>query len=221
MNIQKELFTMQDIKYKAFHSKLMPTVNPELIIGVRVPELRAFAKKIKNDADEFLNTLPHRYYEENNLHAFLINDINEYDKCTVMLDKFLPFVDNWATCDGIRPKCFKKNKDKLLDKIKEWISSEHVYTVRFAIEMLMTHYLDEDFDEKYLKMVSEVHSQEYYINMMIAWYFATALAKKWEYAVIYLEKNLLSRWVHNKTIQKSIESYRITPEQKEYLRKLN
>lgn len=220
MNIYEQLIKMQDLEYKTFHSKLIPTINPDSIIGIRTPILRAFAKQIKNNADDFLTDLPHRYYEENNLHAFLISEVREFDKCIELLDEFLPFVDNWATCDGIRPKCFKRNKAKLLLQIERWIKSDCVYTVRFAIEMLMTHFLDDDFEERYLSLVSSVKSDEYYINMMIAWYFATALAKRWESTVVYLEENLLSLWVHNKTIQKAIESYRITAEQKQYLRKL-
>lgn len=220
MNIREELFKMQDPEYKEFHSKLIPTVNPDLIIGVRTPVLRSFAKRIKNSADDFLRALPHVYYEENALHSFLISEIGEYDKCIELLNQFLPFVDNWAICDGLRPKCFKKNKEKLLSEIKEWLKSDCVYTVRFAIGMLMVHYLDDDFDESFLKTVSEIESEEYYINMMIAWYFTTALAKQWESAVAYLEEKRLSVWVHNKSIQKAIESYRITVGQKEYLRKL-
>ncbi|MBO5008472.1 MAG: DNA alkylation repair protein [Clostridia bacterium] len=220
INTEKDLFKMQDIEYKAFHAKLMPTVNPDTIIGVRVPLVRAYAKKIKNDANAFLKTLPHKYYEENNLHAFLISETNDYHKCIDMLNEFLPFVDNWATCDGIRPKCFKYNKKALLNEIKIWLNSRHIYTVRFAIEMLMVHFLDDDFDEKYLKMVSEIKSDEYYINMMIAWYFATALAKQWDCAVNYIENPLLPRWVHNKTIQKAIESYRVSGEQKKILKKI-
>lgn len=222
MEIKQKLFKMQDLKYKEFHEKLIPTVNRDTVIGVRTPDLRAFSKSIKNDENtgRFLRTLPHDYYEENNLHAFLIAQIKDFDKCIEELDKFLPYIDNWATCDGIRPKCFKKNTDKLLSKIQKWIKSNHTYTVRFAIEMLMTFYLDDKFDAKYLDMVASVKSEEYYINMMLAWYFATALAKQWESAVPYIERNCLSTWVHNKTIQKAVESYRITPEQKAYLKGL-
>ncbi len=220
MNISEELYKMQDTKYKAFHSQLMPTVNPENIIGVRVPALRNFAKNIKDSADGFLYDLPHTYYEENNLHAFLISEIKDFHKCIKMLNDFLPYVDNWATCDGIRPPCFKKNKKELLFEIEKWIKSEHTYTVRFAIEMLMVHFLDKDFDKNHLNVVSNVNSGEYYVKMMVAWYFATALAKQWESAVLYLEEHLLHKWVHNKTIQKAVESYRITSEQKEYLRSL-
>lgn len=220
MNIKEELFKMQDMEYKKFQARLIPNVKSDCIIGVRTPELRAFAKSIRAHADEFLNTLPHTYYEENNLHAFLISEVGDFDECIKRLNEFLPFVDNWATCDVMRPKCFKKNKDRLLSEIEKWIKSDHTYTVRFAVKMLMTYYLDEDFRERYLQMVSDVNSDEYYVNMMLAWYFATALAKRWESAILYIEGNRLPAWVHNKTIQKAVESYRITTEQKEYLRGL-
>lgn len=219
-NIQESLFSMQDTKYRDFHAKLMPTIDKNKIIGVRTPQLRAFAKQIKGTEADFLEELPHKYYEENNLHAILVSEIRDFDECIKRLDIFLPYVDNWATCDIMSPKSFKKNKENLLPKIEKWIVSEHTYTVRFAIEMLMTHFLDDDFNEKYMKKVSSVKSEEYYINMMIAWYFATALAKKWDFAVKYLEERRLSGWVHKKTIQKAVESYRITGEQKEYLKKL-
>ncbi|MBQ6998828.1 MAG: DNA alkylation repair protein [Clostridia bacterium] len=216
------LFKYQDLKYKDFHSKLMPTVNLETIIGVRVPVLRKIAKEISGSkkSSDFLNRLPHKYYEENNLHAFLLESIKEYDLCIKEVNRFLPYVDNWATCDGMRPKCFAKNTDKLLLEIENWLESDHAYTVRYAIGMLMVHYLDAEFNENYLNMVSSVKSDEYYVNMMLAWYFATALAKQWESTIPYIEQNRLPAWVHNKTIQKAVESYRITGEQKNYLRKL-
>ena len=219
-NIQKSLFELQDEKYRDFHARLMPNIEKDRIIGVRVPVLRAFAKKIKPQAEDFLKKLPHEYYEENNLHAYLIAEIADFDSCIAELNRFLPFVDNWATCDGMKPKCFKKNKEKLLPEIEKWLKSKHEYTVRFGISMLMTHFLDEDFDEKYLDAVSQIRSDKYYINMMIAWYFATALAKKWDAAVKYLEEGRLSEWVHNKAIQKAQESYRITEKQKAYLKNL-
>ena len=235
--IQAMLFEMQDLEYKAFHSKLMPTVDKAKIIGIRVPILRKFAKELskvwavkdesanydgirKNDIIEFMNTLPHQYYEEDNLHAFLIEGIKLYEDCILALDDFLPRVDNWATCDSLKPKVFKKNKDKLLKAIYRWLESEAVYEVRFAINMLMTHYLDEDFKTEYLENVARIKSEEYYINMMIAWYFATALAKQYDEAIVYIEERRLPEWVHRKTIQKAVESYRITAEQKEYLKKL-
>ena len=222
MNIQSELIKMQDSGYKQFHAKLMPTINPDTIIGIRVPALREFAKGIKNtkEAEKFITELPHNYYEENNLHAFLICSIDDFDECIKELDKFLPYVNNWATCDSMRPKCFKKNTNKLLSEIYRWLDSGHTYTKRFAIEMLMTYYLDDEFDEKYLEDVAKIISDEYYINMMIAWYFATALAKQYKKTIPYIEQNCLPEWVHNKTIQKAIESYRITDEKKMYLKGL-
>ena len=217
MNIKEELLKLKDEKYKEFHAKLMPTINPDTIIGIRVPVLRAFSKTIQ-DTEDFFSHLPHEYFEENNLHGFLIEKISDFDECIKELEKFLPYVDNWATCDMMRPKVFKKNTDKLVLKIKEWLKSEHTYTVRFGIEMLMVYFLDEKFDEKYLGWVSKIKSDEYYINMMIAWYFATALAKQYETAVKYIEKNKLPLWVHNKTIQKAVESYRISNNVKDYLK---
>lgn len=220
--IQKHLFELQDLKYKDFHSKLIPTVDPETVIGVRTPALRKLAKEIAKteEAGEFLKELPHQYYEENNLHGFLIEAVKDYEECVEKLNIFLPYVDNWATCDMMRPKVFKKYREELLVQIKEWMQSEHIYTVRFAIEMLMTFYLDEWFEEEYLEWVAEIRSEEYYLNMMIAWYFATALAKQYEAVVPYIEGRRLDKWVHNKTIQKAVESYRITAEQKVYLKTL-
>lgn len=220
--VQARLFELQDLTYRDFHSKLMPTVPKEKIIGVRVPQLRRFAKEFAKtkEAKEFLEILPHKYYEEDNLHAFLIEQIKDFDKCIFALDDFLLYVDNWATCDMMTPKVFKNNTEKLLPKIEEWLISDYTYQVRFAIGMLMKFYLDENFDEKYLKLVAGVKSDEYYINMMIAWYFATALAKQWEKTVPYIENKTLDKWTHNKAIQKAIESYRITKEQKEYLKTL-
>lgn len=220
--VQKELFNLQDEAYKKFHSKLIPNVSADLIIGVRTPALRKFAKDFSKHecANEFLNSLPHKYYEENNLHGFLIEQIKDYDTLTKRLDEFLPYVDNWATCDLMRPKIFKKNKDRLIEKIDEWIDSDNTYMKRFAIEMLMTFYLDEDFKLEYAQKVATVKSEEYYVNMMIAWYFATALAKQYESIIPFIEGKKLEKWVHNKTIQKAVESYRITNEQKVYLRSL-
>lgn len=220
--VQARLFEMQDFKYRDFHSKLMPTVDKEKIIGVRTPELRKFAKELskKEEAKDFLKILPHKYYEEDNLHAFLIEQIRDFDECVSALDNFLLYVDNWATCDMMTPKVFKKNTDKLLPKINEWLISDYTYEVRFAIGMLMKFYLDENFDEKYLELVASVKSDEYYINMMIAWYFATALAKQWEKTLPYIENKVLDKWTHNKAIQKAVESYRITDEEKEYLKTL-
>lgn len=220
--ICEKLFSLQDKNYKEFSSKLIPTLSADSIIGVRTPALRKLAREVAYlpYTEEFLQALPHIYYEENNLHGFIICAVKDFDRCIEELERFLPYVDNWATCDSIRPVCFKKNTDRLPEKIDRWIKSEHIYTVRFAVEMLMTYFLDCEFDEKYLKAVSRIKSDEYYVNMMIAWYFATALAKQWDSAVLYIEKKRLPVWVHNKTIQKAIESYRIDDEKKQYLRKL-
>ncbi|MBQ9887228.1 MAG: DNA alkylation repair protein [Lachnospiraceae bacterium] len=217
-----KLFEMQDLKYKDFQAKLMPTVDPDTIIGVRTPQLRKFAREFAKSAEasDFIKQLPHKYYEENNLHGFIIEGMKDYDEVVAALDEFLPYVDNWATCDLMSPKVFKKHLPKLLDKIKQWLSSEHTYTVRFGIEMLMIYYLDEHFDPEYPKLVASVKSEEYYINMMIAWYFATALAKQYDAVLPYLEIRRLDAWTHNKAIQKAVESYRITDEQKTYLKSL-
>lgn len=220
--VQTRLFEMQDLQYKDFHSKLMPTVNPDKIIGVRIPELRKYAKVFakSSEAEVFLKILPHRYYEEDNLHAFVIEQIKDYDETVKQLDLFLPFVDNWATCDMMTPKSFLKNKDRLIEKIDLWLASEHTYTVRFAVNMLMKFYLDDDFKKEYLCKVAAIKSDEYYVNMVRAWYFATALAKRWECTIKIIEENRLDEWTHNKTIQKSVESFRITKEQKECLKKM-
>ncbi len=220
--VQADLFEMQDLKYKEFHSGLMPTIATDRIIGVRTPELRRYAKEFSKTEDsmKFIRILPHTYYEENNLHGFIIESIKDYDRLIEELDSFLPYVDNWATCDMMRPKVFKKHLPKLLVKIKEWMASSHTYTIRFGIEMLMTFYLDEAFKPEYLEMVANVRSKEYYVNMMIAWYFATALAKQYEEAVPYIEKHRLDTWTHNKAIQKAVESYRVSDEQKAYLKTL-
>ncbi len=220
--LQKELFELQDIKYKEFHQKLMPTVNPDKVIGIRTPVLRKFAKEFgkKEEAESFLKNLPHKYYEEDNLHAFLLEEIKDYETLIEELNKFLPFVDNWATCDMMRPKILKNHKTELLEDIKRWLNSKDTYTIRFAVNCLMNHYLEEEFNTEYIEWVKNIKSEEYYINMVRAWYFATALAKQYAETIKVLENNKLDKWTHNKTIQKSIESYRITKEQKEYLRKL-
>lgn len=220
--VQENLFALADKEYKNFHSKLMPTVNPDLIMGVRVPVLRKFAKDFGKTelAEEFINILPHKYYEENNLHGFLIEQIRDFDACIEALDKFLPYVDNWATCDMTSPKILGKKTDCLLVRINEWIKSDKTYTVRYGIGMLMRYYLDKNFEKEHLKIVSGINSEEYYINMMIAWYFATALAKQWESTLPYIENRVLPVWVHNKAIQKAVESNRISTEQKEYLKTL-
>ncbi len=222
MDIQERLFSMQDLGYRDFQAKLMPTVDQAKIIGVRTPQLRAFAKELAGspEAEQFQEPLPHTYYEEDKLHGELIVRMKDYDICIAALNRFLPWVDNWATCDMIRPKVFAKHRDELLGEIRRWLASDSTYTVRFGIGMLMVYYLDEAFLPEYLDMVSGVQSEEYYIKMMIAWYFATALAKQYEAALPFIEKQSLEIWTHNKAIQKSIESRRITPEQKAYLRGL-
>lgn len=213
---------MQDLKYRDFHSKLMPTVPKNLIIGVRTPELRKFAKEISETvyAAEFIKILPHKYYEENNLHAFLIESIKAYDTCIEELNRFLPYVDNWATCDMMRPKSFKNHLGELLSQIEIWVASDNTYTVRFAVEMLMCHYLDENFSVVFPETVAEIHSEEYYVKMMQAWYFATALAKQYDAVIPFIENSRLDADTHNKTIRKAIESCRITDEQKKHLRTL-
>lgn len=222
MNIQEELFALQDEKYADFQAKLTPTIPRELFIGVRVPEVRKLAKKLyKNpEHEEFLKELPHRYYDENMLHGLLISEEKDYERCVEKTEAFLPYIDNWAVCDIMSPKVFKKHKKELLVKIREWALDEHTYTCRFGIEMLMSHFLNEDFKEEYLEIPVAVSWDEYYVKMMVAWFFATALAKQWDATIPYLETNRLELWTHNKTIQKARESYRITAEQKEYLKGL-
>ncbi len=222
MNIKEELLALQDISYADFQAKLTPNIPRELFIGVRVPELRKLAKKLSKEpeASKFLKDLPHKYYDENILHGLLISEMKDYDACLVAVDDFLPYVDNWAVCDIMSPKIFKKNKTALLEKIKEWSASEKTYTCRFGIEMLMSHFLDEDFKPEYLEIPASVKSEEYYVKMMIAWFFATALAKQWDATIKYLEDQRLDRWTHNKAIQKARESRRITPKEKEYLKSL-
>lgn len=211
----------KDEAYKAFQGKLIPNVPSEKIIGVRTPVLRQMAKKFTTEeiGREFLKELPHKYFDENQLHGFLISEEKNFERCISELERFLPYVDNWATCDQTSPKVFRKHRQELLPYLEKWLHSEHTYTVRFAIGMLMTHFLDEDFEPIYLKWVADVHLKEYYVNMEIAWYFATALAKQWDAAIPFLEEERLDRWVHNRTIQKARESYRISACQKGYLKK--
>ncbi|EPD77970.1 DNA alkylation repair protein [Atopobium sp. oral taxon 199] len=222
MTIQEELFALQDTEYAAFQSKLTPTVPSESIIGVRVPQLRKLAKRLSKtkEAQKFLLALPHNYYDENMLHSLLISEIKDFDTCVLATDAFLPFVDNWAVCDILSPRVFKKTRARLTSEILRWTASIHTYTCRFGIEMLMTHFLDDDFEPKYLEIPSQIHSDEYYVNMMVAWFFATALVKQWDFTIPYLETEKLDTWTHNKTIQKARESYRITKEQKLYLKSL-
>ena len=220
--LRADLRELQDLKYRDFHSNLMPGIDKEDIIGIRMPVLRKFAGNFAKteEAKAFLKDIPHRYYEENNLHMMLLGKIREFDRCLQETIDFLPFVNNWATCDFPAPKCFAKNKEKLLPYIEKWLDSGKTYTIRYGIGMLMRLYLDEDFDSRYPEMVAKIQSEEYYVEMMIAWYFATALAKQWDAVIGYLEQEKLSDSVHRKTIQKAVESYRITDEQKIYLRSL-
>lgn len=220
--IRARLFALQDEGYRAFHSRLMPTVPPETVIGVRVSALRRLAKRLAGtpQAEAFLQELPHIYYEENNLHAFLLESIRDYDAALAATEKFLPYIDNWATCDSFCPKVFAKHKEDLLPVLRRWMASDHPYTVRYGMEMLMRYYLDEDFRPEHLAWAAAVHSGEYYINMMRAWYFATALAKQPEAALPWLTARRLDVWTHNKTIQKAVESSRIPAETKAFLRTL-
>ncbi|MBQ6496911.1 MAG: DNA alkylation repair protein [Firmicutes bacterium] len=220
--IRQELFKMQDTGYRDFQLKLIPNVDPDTVIGTRTPQLRAFAKEIQKQGSEqeFLEELPHQYFDENQLHAFVLSEVKNFERCIREVDRFLPYIDNWATCDQLSPKVFRKNREQLLSHIRRWIASDKVYTVRFAIGMLMQHFLDEAFDSEYPEMVAGVKSDEYYINMMIAWYFATALAKQYKAVLPYIEEQRLTDWTHNKAIQKAIESRRISDEQKQYLRSL-
>jgi 3-methyladenine DNA glycosylase AlkD len=220
--IQKKLFELQDAEYQQFQCRLLPNIDPDTVIGVRTPQLRRLAKELSGQpsADAFLHVLPHAYYEENNLHAFLIEEVKDYEKALELINQFLPYVDNWATCDQMSPKVFAKHRQELLKEIRIWIHSDHTYTIRFGIGALMRFYLDASFKDSYLKMISAVHSEEYYVNMMSAWFFATALAKQYESTLPYLVEHRLDPWVHNKAIQKAIESRRISPEQKAYLKTL-
>lgn len=220
--IRADLLANQDLKYRDFQAKLTPGVSVEKMIGVRTPVMRALAKKYAKRAEigEFLAILPHEYYDEYNLHGFILSECKDYQKTIGYLDEFLPYVDNWATCDLLSPKCFKKNRKLLMGDIDRWLSSDKPFIIRFGIEMLMSHFLDEDFKAEYLEKVAPIRSEEYYVNMMIAWYFATALAKQWDSTIGYVTENRLDVWTHNKTIQKAVESYRITDEQKAFLRSL-
>ena len=222
MSIRETLFSLRDEKFAAFQARLIPNVAPERIIGVRTPALRKLAKTLRGsgEAEEFLKALPHDFFEENNLHAFLLCEMKDFDACVQAVEDFLPYVDNWATCDQMSPGVFRKNKQALLPYIRCWIASERCYTRLFGTGMLMSHFLDEDFREEYLSLVSDIRSEEYYVNMMIAWYFATALAKQYEAALPYLENRRLDPWVHNKTIQKAVESFRVSDEHKACLRAL-
>ena len=221
-DLHKKLHGLQDLKYRDMYVRIIPNINPESIIGVRTPELRSIAKEMLKSGEykAFLRELPHEYFEENQLHAFIISGIKDLSECMEEAEKFLPYVNNWATCDQMSPKIFKKHRNELLVHIKKWIRSEETYTIRFGVKMLMDHFLDDDYDSKYPEMVAELRSEEYYVNMMIAWYFATALAKQYESVLPFIEGKRLDDWTHNKAIQKSVESRRITEEQKLYLKSL-
>lgn len=221
-DLHKRLYELQDLKYRDMQIKIIPAIDPESVIGVRTPELKTMAKEIlkSGDYEDFLEELPHKYFEENQLQAFIISGMKDLNECMEELEKFLPYVDNWATCDQMSPNIFKKYKEVLLTHIKDWINSEKTYTVRFGVGMLMEHFLDDDYDSSYPEMVAKLRSEEYYVNMMIAWYFATALAKQYESVLPFIEEKRLDDWTHNKAIQKSVESSRINDEQKKYLKTL-
>lgn len=220
--ILERLFALQDKEYQVFQSKLVPTIPPETIIGVRTPILRKLAKELAgtSQAAKFLHSLPHKYYEENNLHAFLVEKIGNYNTAIEETKRFLPYIDNWATCDCFCPKIFAKHREEMLMVIRKWLASDQLYTVRYAIGMLMRYYLDKKFQPEYLAWVAGIHSEEYYLNMMRAWYFATALAKQPDAALPWIMERRLDVWTHNKTIQKAVESYRIPKEMKQQLREL-
>ena len=221
--LQQHLFGMRDAVYAAFIAKLTPGFPPSHFIGVRVPLLRTIARSFAKEeaaSQRFLSHLPHSYYEEDMLHGMLISLVKDYDRCLDLIDRFLPYVDNWAVCDTLSPKVFAKHKAQLLENILRWSSSSHTYTCRFGLRMLMTHFLDDSFSADFLEIPAAIRSEEYYVKMMVAWFFATALAKQWEATLPYLENRQLDPWTHRKTIQKAIESYRIPPERKDYLRTL-
>ena len=222
MDLKQKLFEFKDDKYKEFQEKLVPNIPKESIIGVRTPDLRNIAKEIFRSKayESFLNDLPHKYYEENLVHIFIISMIKDFDKCVIELEKFLPYMDCWPVTDQATPKVFKKNHEKLLPYVKKWIKSKHVYTSRFGIRMLMNEYLDKDFKNEYLELVASIKSDDYYLKMMIAWYFATALAKRYDESILFFENRKLDPWIHKKAIQKAIESFRVSDSHKEYLKKL-
>ncbi len=226
MTITEKLLQYQDLEYRDFQSRLVPNISKDSMIGVRTPKMRSIAKEFfgSKEAESFLTELPHQYYEENLLHFFLISMIKDFDQCIGKLEIFLPYIDCWPVCDQSSPKSFKKNHDRLLPLIKKWIDSEHLYTARFAMRMLMNEFLADDFQPQYLEWIAAKKTpsdgDDYYLKMMKAWFFATALAKQYDQAIIYIEENKLDSWTHNKTIQKAIESFRVTEEKKEYLKTL-
>lgn len=222
--VREELLAMSDPENAAFQSKLTPNIAPESFLGIRVPDMRKYAGNLLRSsadaAEQFLAQLPHRYFDENMLHALLISETKDFQGSVEETEAFLPYVDNWAVCDTLSPASFKKHKSELLPLIRRWAASSEEYTIRFGLEMLMKHYLDDAFQPEYLSIAAAVRSDKYYVNMMIAWFFATALAKQWNASIVFIQENTLAPWVHNKTIQKARESFRITAEQKEYLRKM-
>ena len=222
MTLYDRLIEVKDDKYREFQAKLVPNIPPETILGVRTPELRKIAKEVydSGDRDAFLNELPHAYYEENLIHFFVLAMIRDFDECVQAVEAFLPYVDCWPVSDQATPKAFKKNHQKVLPYIRKWIASDHVYTARFGIRMLMNEFLDRDFSEEYPELVASKKGDDYYLKMMIAWYFATALAKQYDASVPYLEEHRLDEWVHRKAIQKAVESFRVTEEHKEHLKSL-
>ena len=220
MTVYEELLKVKDDTYKEFQAKLVPNIDPDIILGVKTPEMRQIAKEVFNskEKDAFLKDLPHKYYEENLVHFFIISMIKDFDECIREVEAFLPYVDCWPVSDQATPRSFKKNHEKLLPYIKKWIKSKHLYTSRFGIRMLMNEFLGEEFKDEYAKLVASVKSDEYYLKMMVAWYFATALAKNYDETIKYIEERKLDDWVLKKTIQKAVESYRVTDEHKEYLK---
>ena len=222
MSILNLLKEKEDKKYKEFQAKLVPNIDESTIIGVRTPDLRNIAKEVFNseEKESFLNDLPHKYYEENLVHFFMISMIKDFDECIKEVEKFLPFVDCWPVSDQASPKVFKKHHKELLPYIKKWIKSKHIYTSRFGIRMLMNEFLDKDFRKEYLSLVASVKSDEYYLKMMVAWYFATALAKQYDESITFFENHTLDDWIHKKAIQKACESYRVSESHKEYLKTL-
>lgn len=219
--VRRELFAMSGEKYREFNKKLLPTVSGERIIGIRTPELRKYAKELaKQGGEEYLDILPHQYVEENNLHAFLICGIKDFGEAMRRADEFLPHIDNWGTCDSFMPKVFKKHPAEVYEKVKEWLKSGHVYTVRYGVVTLLNNFLDEEFRPEMLELTAGLRSREYYINMAVAWYFSIALVKQYDAALPYILEQRLDKWTHNKAIQKAIESCRISPERKAYLRGL-
>ncbi|SDB40406.1 3-methyladenine DNA glycosylase AlkD [Pseudobutyrivibrio sp. YE44] len=220
MTVYDRLLQAKDDKYKEFQAKLVPNIPAETIIGVRTPDMRNIAKDVFKSGDykEFLQQLPHKYYEENLVHFFIISLIKDFDECVQLVEAFLPYVDCWPVSDQATPKSFKKNHEKLLPYIKKWIASDHVYTARFGMRILMNEFLGEDFKEEYLELVASKTGEDYYLKMMVAWYFATALAKQYDASVKFIEQHRLEDWTHKKAIQKAVESYRVTEEHKEYLK---